>query len=301
MSDTAITIREVGPRDGLQNEPLIDTPSKVELIRRLAQTGLSEIEVTSFVSPKWVPQFADAAEVVPQLAKLQLYMGALVPNQKGYDAFRQLSPPLSEACFFIGATDAFNEHNVNRSTSEHLKAFAPVLLQMQADQLHTLAYISCVCGCPYDGVVPISRVVDLAGQLLELGFDRISLGDTIGVGTPDQVSELIDALAGTDSLDRFAFHGHDTYGRALANAWAAYEQGVRIFDSSVAGLGGCPFAPGAQGNVATEDLVDLFEKKGISTGVDQDALHAVVTWMDNELFPDKQIGGKVYLARQRKL
>lgn len=291
-----IVIREVGPRDGLQNErELISSADKVSFIERLCQVGVDEIEATAFVK---LPQFSDSKEVAREVIRLKEHypsvrFSALVPNQHGYEQFREYA--FDEVCFFVGASETFNQKNVRRSISDHINRFVPVLQKVQADDCRTLAYLSTVCGCPYEGKVPIDQVVAIAKQLKELGFERLSLGDTIGIGRPWQVVELIDAISTIFPLDCVAWHGHNTYGRALVNAYAAYEAGIRLFDSSLAGLGGCPYAPGAKGNLATEDLVDLFSCSQINTA----KLDAAISWLSEQL-PHRSLGGEVYHARHPK-
>jgi hydroxymethylglutaryl-CoA lyase len=295
---TALTVYEVGPRDGLQNEPeTIPTAAKLELIERLAVAGLRRIEVTSFVSPRWIPQLADADALAPLLPELPgLVYSALVPNAEGYQRFRAAGG-LSVAAFFVSASETHNRKNVNRSIAEHLERFRPVAERAKADGVRLRAYASTVCGCPYEGKVAVSAVVGLVEKLRALGADEISLGDTLGVGHPAQVRELVGAVAGAAPLERIALHCHDTYGRALANVQAGFEAGVRTFDASLGGLGGCPYAPGASGNVATEDVVDLFEAAGVATGVDLTRLVAASAWLEDEVL-HRPLPGRVYRARR---
>ena len=287
-----VTVYEVGPRDGLQNEPdTVPTDRKVELVARLVAAGLRRVEVTSFVSPRWIPQLADADEVAARVRGATF--SALVPNAEGYARLRAAGLPV--AAFFVSASETHNHKNVNRGIAEHLERFRPVAARARADGVGLRAYVSCVCGCPYEGAVPPARVVDLVARL---EADEISLGDTIGVGTPNQVRELVRAVAGVVPLERVALHLHDTYGRALANAQAGYEEGVRVFDAALGGLGGCPYAPGASGNVATEDVVDLFEAEGIATGVDLEALVATSAWLEDSVL-GRPLPGRVYRARRK--
>ena len=290
-----VVLHEVGPRDGLQNEPeTVATDAKRELIERLVRAGLPRIEVTSFVSPQWIPQLADADALCAQLPRpSSAIFSALVPNQAGYERFRAARLPV--AAFFVSASETHNRKNVNRGIAEHLERFRPVAEQARADGVRLRAYVSTVCGCPYEGAVPVASVVGLVERLLALGADEISLGDTIGVGHPRQVRELVAAVAGVAPLERVALHLHDTYGRALANVQAGFEAGVRIFDASLGGLGGCPYAPGASGNVATEDVVDLFERAGIATGVDLDALVDATAWLEDQVLK-RPLPGRVYRA-----
>jgi hydroxymethylglutaryl-CoA lyase len=293
-----VSIREVGPRDGLQNEKsLVSTESKIKLIERLCEAGVDEIEVTAFVK---LPQFHDNQKIAAETQKLkqrfpQTHFSALVPNQRGYDKF--IEHPLDEVCFFIGASETFNQKNVGCSISEHLSRFQPVLSTIQRDKSATLAYLSTVCGCPYEGDVALAAVVDLAKKLFQSGFDRLSLGDTIGVGRPKQITELIEAIAKVFPIEKIAWHGHNTYGRAVVNAYAAYQAGIHVFDSSIGGLGGCPYAPGAKGNLATEDLVDLFE----STNADLSLLLKISDWLQKEVLPHRQIESELYQANKDKL
>ena len=292
-----VGIYEVSPRDGLQNEAeFVSTEAKLELIALLATSGLRGIEVASFVSPSWIPQLADADELVGVLRRSPgVRYGALVPNEKGYERLRAAGP-IDIAGTFVSASETHNQKNVNCSIDEQLARLAPVFERSQADGIAVRAYVSTVCGCPYEGEIAVSAVVDLAKKLIERGAAEVSLGDTIGVGHPNQVRELVRAIASEVPVERIALHLHDTYGRALANAQAGFEEGVRIFDSSLAGLGGCPYAPGASGNVATEDLVDLFEREGIRTGVDLDALVDASAWLERDVLA-RPLPGRVFRAR----
>ena len=294
---TNVVVYEVGPRDGLQNESeSVATESKLELIERLAGAGLRHIEVTSFVSPKWIPQLADSdalAAAVPERAGVTY--SALVPNERGYGRFRE-ADRIHVAATFLSASESHNRKNLNCSIDEQLERMRPVMEQAAADGVPVRAYVSTVCGCPYEGSVDPQKVVALTKRLVELGAAEISLGDTIGVGTPAAVKTLVEAVAAEVPLERIALHLHDTYGRALANVQAGYEAGVRIFDASLAGLGGCPYAPGASGNVATEDVVDLFERQGIDTGVDLDALVDVSAWLERDVLR-RALPGRVFRAR----
>ena len=291
-----VVIYEVGPRDGLQNEPdTVATADKAELVRRLAAARLSRIEITSFVSPKWIPQLADADELCRVVARPPgATYSALVPNEAGYERLRAAALPV--AAFFVSASETHNRKNVNRGVAEHLERFRPLADRARADGVLLRAYVSTVCGCPYEGDVPVAAVVDLVRRLDALGADEISLGDTIGVGHPRQVRALVRAVAGTVALERVALHLHDTWGRALANVQAGYEEGVRCFDASLGGLGGCPYAPGASGNVATEDVIDLFERAGVRTGIDLDALVDTTAWLERAVLR-RALPGRVYRAR----
>jgi hydroxymethylglutaryl-CoA lyase len=295
VAGEAVTIYEVGPRDGLQNEPdTVPTAAKAELVERLAAAGLRRIEITSFVSPKWIPQLADADALARSVTRPPgTVYSALVPNEAGYARLRAAELPV--AAFFVSASETHNRKNVNRGITEHLERFRPVAERARADGVRLRAYVSTVCGCPYEGTVAEGAVVALVRRLDALGADEISLGDTIGVGHPRQVRALIRAVAGAIPLARVALHLHDTYGRAVANAQAGYEEGVRSFDAALGGLGGCPYAPGASGNAATEDLVDLFERAGVRTGVELDALVDASAWLERSVLR-RALPGRVYRA-----
>ncbi len=292
-----VLLYEVGPRDGLQNEAdLVPTPAKLELVTRLATSGLRAVEVTSFDSPKWIPQLADADELAALVPSLPgVAYSALVPNEPGFHRF-EAAAGVHVAAMFVSASETHNRANVNRGVDEHLERARVVFERAAEAGVPVRAYASTVCGCPYEGEVAVSAVVDLVGKLFALGASDVSLGDTTGVGHPRQVRELVRAVAAEAPLGRIALHLHDTYGRALANVQAGYEEGVRIFDASVGGLGGCPYAPGASGNVATEDVVDLFERAGVSTGVDLDRLVDVAAWLETDVLR-RALPGRVYRAR----
>ena len=296
MSAPGVCIYEVGPRDGLQNEPeTVPTDAKLELVRRLAAAGLRRIEVTSFVSPKWIPQLADSEALAVALPELPgVRYSALVPNEQGYARFRSAGS-IDMAAVFISASETHNRKNVNCSIAEQLERFRPVAERARADGVALRAYVSTVCGCPYEGAVAAGAVTALVEKLGALGIEELSLGDTIGVGVPSGVRELVAAVAGVAPLASVALHLHDTYGRALANVAAGYEAGIRTFDSSLGGLGGCPYAPGASGNVATEDVVDLFERSGIATGIRLDALVDTTAWLEREVLK-RPLPGRVYRA-----
>jgi hydroxymethylglutaryl-CoA lyase len=296
VTNPEVHLYEVGARDGLQNEvDVVSTAGKLELLERLASAGLRQIEATSFVSPKWIPQLADADDLVAQLEpRPGVRYSALVPNLAGWDRFSRTG--LDVAAFFVSASETHNQKNVNRSVDEHLERFRPVSEAAQAAGVPLRCYVSTVCGCPYEGDVPVPQVLAVVRSLMELGAAEISLGDTIGVGTPKQVRALVEAVSSEVPLDRVGLHLHDTYGRALANVEAGYDAGIRHFDSSLGGLGGCPYAPGASGNVATEDVVDLFERSGVPTGVDLDALVDATAWVEQSLL-GRPLPGRVYRAR----
>jgi hydroxymethylglutaryl-CoA lyase len=291
-----VCIYEVGPRDGLQNEPeTVSTDAKLELVRRLATAGLSRIEVTSFVSPRWIPQLADGEALAAGLPELPgVRFSALVPNEQGYARFRGKGG-IHVAAVFLSASESHTRKNLNCSIAEALERIRPVAERARDDGVGLRAYVSTACGCPYEGEVAVGAVTRLAERLVALGIEEISIGDTIGVGVPNQVRALVAAVAGVVPLARVALHMHDTYGRALANVAAGYEAGVRTFDSALGGLGGCPYAPGASGNVATEDVVDLFERSGIATGVSLDALVDTTTWLEESVLK-RPLPGRVYRA-----
>ena len=294
-----VTIVEVGPRDGLQNEAgVVPTALKVGFIDRLARTGLSVVEATSFVSPKWVPQLADAAEVLAGIDPVEgVRYPVLVPNEKGLD--RALEAGMREIAVFAAASEAFSERNLGRGIDASLEMFAPVVRRAGEAGLRVRGYVSMVCGCPYQGDVPIGDVRAVTTALLELGCDEISLGDTIGVGTPGQVNTLVEALASDADLDRLAVHLHDTYGQGLANCFAAFDAGITIADTSAGGLGGCPYAKGATGNLATEDLVYALHGSGVTTGVDLEALLDTTAWMTEQLGrPPVSLAARALLTRR---
>jgi hydroxymethylglutaryl-CoA lyase len=269
MVPDRVRIYEVGPRDGLQNEAtLIPTTTKLEFIRRLAAAGLREIEATSFVSPRAIPQLSDADELMPLLPdRDRVRYPVLVPNERGLE--RALTAGADAIAVFTAASDAFTRANIGMTVDESIEVFRPVLARAAQAGLWTRAYVSTAFGCPFSGSVDPARVIDVAMRLADLGADEICLGDTIGVGVPSQVRELTALLLDAGlSLDRMAYHFHDTRGTALANVTAALDDGVATFDSSTGGTGGCPYAPGAAGNLATEDLVYLLDRMGIQHGVD---------------------------------
>ncbi len=268
----SVKMVEVGPRDGLQNEArAVPLEMRVRLIEALADAGLKAIEAGSFVSPKWVPQMADTATVLAQItARPGVSYPVLVPNLQGYDAAKAAGA--REIAIFGAASEAFSQRNINCSIAESLERFAPVAAAAQRDGIRVRGYISCVLGCPYEGDIAPGAVADVAARLHDLGCYEISLGDTIGVGTPMKAAAMVEAVAVRMPRDRLAVHFHDTYGQALANILACLERGVSVVDSSVAGLGGCPYAKGASGNVASEDVRYLLGGLGIETGVDLDKL-----------------------------
>jgi hydroxymethylglutaryl-CoA lyase len=278
-----VKIVEVGPRDGLQNEKqLVPAAAKVELIDRLGMAGLKAIEATAFVSPKWVPQMGDAAEVMASLPRRHgVSYPVLVPNLKGFE--QALAAGAEEIAVFAAASEAFSQKNINCSIAESLERFRPVMEAARQNGIRVRGYVSCVVGCPYQGAVPPAAVAEVAARLAEMGCYEISLGDTIGVGTPAAVQRMLDEVALLVPVERLAGHYHDTYGMALANIYASLERGVAVFDASVAGLGGCPYAAGASGNVATEDVVYLMNGLGLETGIDLDRLVDAGAWICAEL------------------
>jgi hydroxymethylglutaryl-CoA lyase len=295
MMPARVRLVEVGPRDGLQNESaIVATQVKLELIRRLADSGLRHIEATAFVSPRRVPQMADHDAVmrgVPRRAGLTY--SALTPNLKGFEA--ALAAGADEVAVFGAASESFSQHNIHCSIAESLQRFEQVMRAARERAIPVRGYVSCVLGCPYQGAIAPAAVAGVAGALHEMGCHEISLGDTIGVGTPGQTAAMIQAVARRVPIERLAGHFHDTYGQALANVYAALELGVAVFDASVAGLGGCPYAPGASGNVATEDLLYMLDGLGIDTGVRLDALLAADRYICDAL--QRPTRSRVALAR----
>ncbi len=278
-----VKLVEVGPRDGLQNEKqLVPTETKIELINRLAEAGLSVIEATSFVSPKWVPQMGDNAEVLAGIARRPgVTYAALTPNLQGFDG--AVAAKADEVAIFAAASEAFSQKNINCSIAESLKRFEPVVSAASALEIPVRGYVSCVVGCPYAGAVDPQKTAEIAAALYAMGCYEVSLGDTIGVGTPASVSRMIKACAHVVPIEKLAGHYHDTYGMAIANIYASLQQGMAVFDSSIAGLGGCPYAKGASGNVATEDVVYLLNGLGIETGIDLAKLAAVGEWISRAI------------------
>jgi hydroxymethylglutaryl-CoA lyase len=276
---TSVRLVEVGPRDGLQNEPReVPTATKVELIERLADAGLPAVEATAFVSPKWVPQMADHTEVLERIRrKPGVDYPVLAPNLKGFEAARAAGA--TEVAIFGAASEAFSKKNINCSIAESLERFRPIATEAKKHDIRVRGYVSCVLGCPYEGEVAPERVAAVAAALYEMGCYEVSLGDTIGVGTPRKTRAMIEACAKRVPIEKLAGHYHDTYGQALANIYASLELGVRTFDASVAGLGGCPYAAGASGNVATEDVVYLLNGMELQTGVDLAKLVGIGRWI----------------------
>lgn len=287
----SVRIVEVGPRDGLQNEKAqIATADKIALIDRLSATGLRSIEATSFVSPKWVPQLADAAEVFSGIQRKHgVHYPVLVPNEQGYERARAVG--VEEIAVFTAASEAFNQKNINASIDESLQRFAPVMARAKADGVAVRGYVSTVLGCPYQGEVPVRDVVRVARALHAMGCYEISLGDTIGVGTPGKARAMFKAVASEVPVAALAVHFHDTYGQALSNILSCLEEGVAVVDSAVSGTGGCPYAKGASGNVASEDVVYMLHGLGIHTGVDLPALAETGRWLAALL--GRETGSKV--------
>ena len=270
---------EVGPRDGLQNEPgQVSTDVKVELIERLAGAGLPAVEATAFVSPKWIPQMADHTEVMELLRRGPAVSSPFLPPNL---TFRASPRPAgaTEVAIFGAASEAFSKKNINCSIAESLERFEPIALESRKSNIRVRGYVSCVLGCPYEGEIKPDKVAEVAGALYDMGCYEVSLGDTIGTGTPGKTKAMIEACARRVPLERLAGHYHDTYGQALANIYASLEMGVATFDASVAGLGGCPYAAGASGNVATEDVIYMLHGLGVRTGVDLDQLVEIGQWI----------------------
>jgi hydroxymethylglutaryl-CoA lyase len=280
---TQVKLVDVGPRDGLQNEKQpVPAAIKIELVHRLQAAGLKEIEVTSYVSPKWVPQMADNHAVMQGIARQPgVRYSVLTPNLKGFEAALLDKP--DEIVVFGAASEAFSQKNINCSIAESIERFAPVVAAAKAAGIYVRGAMSCTVGCPYEGEVAPERVAYLAGLMAGIGVQHVGVADTIGVGTPRKVQAAIEATLKHFALDDISGHFHDTYGQALANTLAALELGVWQFDTSVAGLGGCPYAKGATGNVATEDVVYLLHGMGIGTGIDLDALVDAGAWISEQL------------------
>ncbi len=275
----AVRLVEVGPRDGLQNEKAeVPTAVKLELIERLADAGLPAVEATAFVSPKWVPQMADHTEVLERIRrKAGVSYPVLTPNLKGFEAARAAGA--TEVAIFGAASESFSKRNINCSVAESLERFEPVAAAAKKHGVKVRGYVSCVLGCPYEGDVKPQRVAEVAGALYDMGCYEVSLGDTIGTGTPGKTRAMIEACANRVPIAKLAGHYHDTYGQALANIYASLEMGISSFDASVAGLGGCPYAAGASGNVATEDVVYMLNGLDVRTGVDLGKLVEIGRWI----------------------
>lgn len=290
-----VHITEVGPRDGLQNEAtFLPTSTKVDLINRLSQTGLKSIEATSFVSPKSIPQLADGFNVYEQIKKEPaIVYSALVPNEQGME--NALATSVQKVCVFTAASETFTHKNIRCSIEESLQRFEPVILQAKKNLIPIRGYISCALGCPYEGEISHDIVANLSEQLIDMGCNEIGLGDTIGVGTPEKTKRLIDTVFQKVPLEKIVMHFHDTYGQAIANIYASMQSGITSFDSSVSGLGGCPYAKGASGNVATEDVLYLLHELGIETGIDLDKMIDVGSFISTAL--NRPNGSKVAKAK----
>ena len=291
----SVRLFEMSPRDGLQNEPgeLIPTAVKVELINRLSQCGLSHIEAASFVSPKWVPQMGDAGDVMAGITrKPGVTYAALTPNMKGLES--AIAAKADEVAVFSAASEAFTQKNINCSIAESLERFAPIMETAKQSGIKVRGYVSTVMGCPYQGDVDPKQVAKVAKAMFEMGCYEISLGDTIGVGTPLKAKRMLEAVSKEVPINRLAAHFHDTYGQAIGNLYAVLEEGIAVIDASVAGLGGCPYAKGASGNVATEDVLYLLNGLGIETGVDLQKLINTGHWITQQL--NRPSGSKVALA-----
>ena len=302
MSKGKVRIVEVGPRDGLQNEPReVPTAVKIELIERLADCGLAAVEATAFVSPKWVPQMADHTEVLEGIRrKPGVAYPVLTPNLKGFEAARA-DVPEHRRGRGVAASETFSRRNINCSIAESLERFRPVAEAAAKSGIKVRGYISCALGCPYEGSIAPEKVAELAAALHDMGCYEVSLGDTIGVGTPGKTRAMIEACAQRVPIGRLAGHYHDTYGQALANIYASLELGVATFDASVAGLGGCPYAAGASGNVATEDVIYMMNGLGIETGVDLDKLVDIGEWICGLLGREPSSKAGKAIAAKRKV
>ena len=297
---TKVRLVEMGPRDGLQNEAReVPTAVKLELIERLGAAGLPAIEATAFVSPKWIPQMADHTEVLERMRrKPGVDYPVLTPNLKGYEAARAAGA--TEVAVFAAATEAFSKKNINCSIAESMERFSHVVESSLKNKIKVRGYISCVVACPYEGEVAPQKVGELAAALYDMGCYEISLGDTIGAGTPGKTQAMIEACAKRVPIERLAGHYHDTYGQALANIYASMELGVATFDASVAGLGGCPYAKGATGNVATEDVVYMLHGLGIQTGINLEKLVETGAWISAFLKRDSSSrAGKAIQAKRK--
>jgi hydroxymethylglutaryl-CoA lyase len=296
---SVVRIVEVGPRDGLQNEKqAVSVATKVELINRLTDAGLAVIEAGSFVSPKWVPQMAGSAEVYAQITQQpDVSYPALVPNMKGFEA--ALAAGVKEVAVFAAASEGFSQKNINCSVAESLERFEPIMAEAKRHGMPVRGYVSCVISCPYDGATEPSKVAEVTRALLDMGCYEVSLGDTVGTGTPATIKRLLEELTKTIPVDQLAIHCHDTYGQALANILMALYMGVSVVDSSVAGLGGCPYANGATGNVATEDLLYMLNGLDICTGVDMEKLLDAGAFISKALGKDTASNAARALLAQR--
>ena len=299
---SAVKIVEVGPRDGLQNEKaFVPTATKIELVNRLSAAGFPNVETTSFVSPKWVPQMADAAEVLAGIERQpRTIYSVLTPNLRGLEG--ALAARADEIVIFGAASEAFSLKNINCSIAESIERFRPVAQAAKQHGLRVRGSLSCALGCPYQGEVPVSSVVDVVERFADIGCDEVDIADTIGVGTAKLTREVFEAVTKVFPRERLSGHFHDTYGQALANIYAALEEGIAIFHASVAGLGGCPYAKGATGNVATEDVLYLMNGLGIHTGVDLDQVVATGDFISNAIGrPNASRAGRALLAKANAL
>ena len=289
-----VRIVEVGPRDGLQNEKtLINTDIKIELIECLANAGLKYIEAGSFVNPKWAPQMADSNQVLQKIKRRDnVTYAALTPNLKGFE--RAMQANATEVAIFGSASESFSQKNINCSIAESLERFEPVMQAAKAHKIRVRGYVSCVVGCPYEGDISPAKVAKVAKALYDMGCYEVSLGDTIGVGTPSLITTMINTVATFIPIEKIAVHFHDTYGQAIANSYAALQLGVSVIDSSIAGLGGCPYAEGASGNVATEDVLYLLKGLNIETGINLSAAIAAGNFISERL--GRENGSKVARA-----
>ncbi len=298
----AVRIIEMGPRDGLQNEKVpVSVPARIAFVEALVAAGLDTVEVGAFVSPKAIPQMASSDAVLRGVSAIKgAEFHVLVPNEKGYEAARAAGAQVVSV--FAAASEGFSRANINCSVAESIERFKPVLARAKADGVKVRGYISCVLGCPFDGEIRPKAVADLAVTLSELGCYEISLGDTIGVGTPTKARAMLRAVSANLPAGRLAMHFHDTYGQALANLYAGLEEGVRVIDAAAGGLGGCPYAPGATGNVATEDVVYMLEGMGIRTGIDMDRLLAATNEMSDVLGkpPVSRVASALNAKRKRR-
>ncbi len=293
MLPPKVSLFEVGPRDGLQNETSVSTQAKIALIEALADAGVKRIEAASFVSPKWVPQMADSGEVLRGISRRAgVCYSALTPNLKGLEL--ALAAGADEVAVFAAASEGFSQKNINCSIEESIARFEPLLSRAKEQGIRVRGYVSCVLGCPYDGEIAPAEVARVADILHQLGCYEISLGDTIGVGTPLKARKMVETVAERVPVERLALHFHDTYGQALANILACLETGVSVIDTSVAGLGGCPYAKGASGNLASEDLVYMLHGMGIDTGIDLNKLARAGRQISQQL--GRQTGSKVARA-----
>ncbi|WP_345888633.1 hydroxymethylglutaryl-CoA lyase [Shewanella algae] len=293
MLPPKVSLFEVGPRDGLQNETSVSTQAKIALIEALADAGVKRIEAASFVSPKWVPQMADSGEVLRGISRRAgVCYSALTPNLKGLEL--ALDAGADEVAVFAAASEGFSQKNINCSIEESIARFKPLLSRAKEQGIRVRGYVSCVLGCPYDGEIAPAEVARVADILHQLGCYEISLGDTIGVGTPPKARKMLETVADRVPVERLALHFHDTYGQALANILACLETGVSVIDTSVAGLGGCPYAKGASGNLASEDLVYMLHGMGIDTGIDLNKLARAGRQISQQL--GRQTGSKVARA-----